>query len=134
MSRRRFDPVTLAWGGKEYSIPADKMMRVIAVIEDVVTLAELKRYHDKGGAPLAKLSEAFAAALSFAGATGVTADEVYLAMFGTEEDQAQAATAVVGLLQIMAPPGSASGNAQAPAAEVRRSTGAESSSKKRGRR
>lgn len=94
-----FKPVTLSWKGAEYEVAADKVMMLIAQIEDVITLPELL---NPKGRPLAKISMAFGAALRYAGAK-VRDDEIYASMFAAGSSDA-AAAAVSGLLSMMLPP------------------------------
>lgn len=100
-----FEEVKLTWGGKEYTIPPDGMLRCIAEIEDVMTLGELANAQGKGRLPLAKLSTAFAIALRHAGAS-VTNEEVYAGMFegGGVELRRRSMTAVFMLQAMMIPP------------------------------
>src|SRR4051812_21281849 len=97
-----FEPVRLTWKGTEYVIPPDQVMRCIAKIEDVITLAELHRA--MGKPPLAKLAMAYGAALRHAGARAED-DEVYAAMFKSGKDMhGQVTGAVYTLLVMMMPP------------------------------
>lgn len=114
MSSKKFDPIVLGWKNKEYTIPSNKVMEAIMRIEDVVTLPELHKMQQRGGAPLAKLSRAFASVIQFAGAKNVTEDEVYISMFDDSEDQEAAAMAIMGILQMMTPPASMMGNSPPP--------------------
>ena len=93
-----FEPVTLTWKGKEYTIEADRVMRLIAKLEEHVTLAELF----SGRPPQAKLSMAYAEALRYAGAS-VTAEDVYGALFQSDEG-AEYAAITQGVLMMMIPP------------------------------
>lgn len=94
-----FQKVTLSWKGQQFEVAADRVMMLIAQIEDVITLPELS---NPRGRPLAKISMAYGAALRFAGAK-VRDDEIYASMFA--EGSAEASTiAVSGLLQMMLPP------------------------------
>lgn len=135
MSLKKFEPIRLEWNGKKYMIPANRVMGAIARIEDTVTLPELHKMQQRGGAPLAKLSQAFADVLAYAGATGVDAETVYISMFDGSEDQQAAAMAVMGILQMMTPPQSMVGNSSPPgkAAALRKKTSGAGSSKRRGK-
>lgn len=93
-----FEPVKLRWQGAEYDIPANKVLRALAVVESVITLQELPQ--DNTRVPLAKISMAYGALLRFAGAR-VTDDEVYLSMWG--ENGADPITAVNGIIALMLP-------------------------------
>lgn len=94
-----FQPVTLKWDDKEYVVPANQVMGLIAQIEDVITLAELM---NKKGAPLARVSMGYGAALRYAGAK-VKDEDVYKGMF-SENASATIQAAVAGLLSMMIPP------------------------------
>lgn len=50
-----FEPVALTWKGEEYKIESDKVMMLIAKIEDIITLSEVYNYAQKGPPPLLKL-------------------------------------------------------------------------------
>ncbi len=101
-----FDAVTLAWAGSEYVIPGNRVMGAIARIEDVVTLEELGRYGERGTMPLAKLAMAYGAVLRYAGAN-VKDDEVFAGMFSDGQKQTDLVTALMSLLTMMLPLGSA---------------------------
>jgi hypothetical protein len=112
-----FDDVTLGYGGEEYTVKHDEVMRLIGKVEDVISLAELTR---DGGPRLTRLSEAYAVALNYAGCK-VTIEDVYASLFGGDGG-ATAQGAVTGLLMLMLPPatynpatngGSASGKKRA---------------------
>lgn len=102
-----FSEVRLKWGDREYVIPAEDMMRCIAKVEDVITLAELYAFQQRETLPLAKLSLAYATMLQQAGAENITADKVYTAMFSNApgvDKRALAVRAVRQLLVLMIPP------------------------------
>jgi hypothetical protein len=100
-----FEEVQLDWNGKTYSIPRNNVLRLIAQMEDVVTLGRLHEFMTTGQIPLGKVSRAFAIALRFAGAR-VTDEEVYAGMFsaGGVELQARALQAIQVLQGLMIPP------------------------------
>ena len=95
-----FEDVTLGWKGEEFTVPANKVMRLIAKIEDEITLQELGR---ESGPPMAKVAMAYAVALNYAGHRTITADDVYESMF-SESTAQDAANAVTALMMIMVPP------------------------------
>ena len=95
-----FKDVTLTWQGEEYTVPSNKVMQLIAKIEDCVTLQELSK---EGGARLSRISQAYMVALNHAGCK-VEQDEVYASMFG-ETGADSISAAVTGLLMMMLPPG-----------------------------
>lgn len=100
-----FQEVRLSWGGKEYVIPADETLYANALLEDVFTLHELITIYQRGGAPVAKLSIAYAKLLRHAGA--LASDEDVARVFygvGTAGSQRSAQTAVMTLMKMMIPP------------------------------
>ena len=101
-----FDKVELEWKGEKFVVPEGGVLRLIAAIEEHVTLHELTR---ERGVPLSRLAMAYAAALHHAGAKNVNVDEVYGALFQTDESGTPAAaiqTTIQGLLMMMIPPSS----------------------------
>lgn len=96
-----FEPVSLTWRGDEYTVESDKVMMLIAKIEDILTLSEVYNYAQKGAAPVAKIAMAYGAALRYAGAK-VMDDEVYQGLFGGGDDSIPAA--LNALLSMMIPP------------------------------
>ena len=96
-----FDPVTLVWKGEEHVVAADKIMGLIARIEEVVTLPEIHAASQKNGLPLGRLAMAYGSALRYAGAR-VDDDEVYASFFGGDPGAIPAA--LTALLAMMVPP------------------------------
>lgn len=93
-----FEEFAVTWGGKEYSIPADKVMGLIEVVEDHVTLEDLQ-----GGIKRAKLSAAFRAILNYCGARNVSQEEIYNVFF--DREQAEMITGIITAIQVlMIPP------------------------------
>jgi hypothetical protein len=99
-----FEEVTLTWDGREYKIPPERVLRCIAAIEDVLPLWKLAQA-TVGEIKLADISQAFGAALRFAGAN-VSNDEVYARFFeGDGAELAAKARAYCFTLQaLMIPP------------------------------
>lgn len=97
-----FDPVTLTWKGADFEVAPDKIMGLIARIEEIVTLSEIHAAAQKGGMPLAKLAMAYGACLRYAGAK-VDDAEVYASFFAAGGGEAIPA-AVQALLMMMVPP------------------------------
>lgn len=105
-----FNDVVLNWDGDTYTVPSDKVMRLVSKVE-----AELTRdYPDQNafdllsrpsGPPLSNLCSAYAVALKYAGAN-VDAEDVYGVLFSGNDNTAEVATlATMGLMEIMLPPG-----------------------------
>lgn len=108
MGKRVFEDVKLTWKGDEYVIPSQHMMRVIARIEDHITLRELMESMSNGSPKFAKIASAYASVLRFAGCA-VDDQEVYEGMLsGTDEKSPEGmsiiAQALTGLLSMMMPP------------------------------
>jgi hypothetical protein len=106
----------LTWAGKEYVIPARKLLGAIARVEEVITLRELIGFLGAGQFPLAKISQAYGAVLRYAGAD-LADEEIYEGMFADGSAQVATALAMQGLMEMMIPPSvraRANGNASAP--------------------
>lgn len=101
-----FQDLTLTWKGVDYVVKATDLLRLIAAVEDVLTLNELFKYSQKGAAPLAKLSEAYGLMLRYAGAK-VTDEDIYKAL--TAGENQAAATATQAILMMMLPPAEIAG-------------------------
>lgn len=100
-----FQPVTFEWKGAEYTIPADRMLPVIADVETKITLSELaEAVNDGRKVPLATLAQVYGMVLRHAGAA-VSDDECYMAMFGEGVDRQRAVAAIGTLMLMMMPPG-----------------------------
>ena len=93
-----FEDVTLTWKGDEYTVPSNRVMGLIATIEDHISIAQL--YRD-GGPPLSKLASAYASALKYAGCR-VSNEDVYASCF--QDGQRIIPELVAGLLSMMIPP------------------------------
>lgn len=93
-----FQEVGLSWAGREYTVAPDKVMGLIARIEDIITIDELAGR----GVKRAKLAQAYGSALRYAGAK-VTDDEIYAALFSVDAIEATS-NAVAGLIALMIPP------------------------------
>lgn len=94
-----FQDIILAWQGQEFTVKSNEVMKLIAKVEDVVSLGELTQ---ASGPKLSRLSEAYAVALSHAGCP-VSIEEVYASLFG-QGGRDVASKAVSGLVMMMLPP------------------------------
>ena len=100
-----FQPVTFEWKGDDYTIPADKVLPIIADVESIITFVELAAALDSGTkVPLATLSMVYGMVLRYAGAD-VSDDECYEAMFGDTGQNSNMAMAMQTLVYMMMPPG-----------------------------
>lgn len=97
-----FEPVSLTWKGKEHTVEPDRVMMLIAKIEDIITLSEIFAYQQKGAAPIGKIAMAYGVALRYAGCN-VRDDEVYKGLFD-QEGGAAIPAALTALLGMMIPP------------------------------
>jgi len=107
-----FEDVTLSWAGKDYVVPADRQLMLIAEIEDALSgpnnvpaVAVLTR---PAGPGHARLASAYGAALQYAGAE-VSEGEIYMALQEDMADgnagvQVKLQNATLGLLAIVSPP------------------------------
>lgn len=100
-----FEEVKLEWGGKEFAIAPDRVMRAIALVEEIVTIPELAREMQSGEFRCARLAEAYAALLRYAGARA-SQEEVYAVLFPSlgGDQTLRIASAVMTLLSMMVPP------------------------------
>lgn len=95
-----FKDVTLVWKGDEYVVPSENVMKLIAKVEDCITLAQLT---SDNGVPPAKLSMAYAVALRHAGCRNVTQEDIYKSLFVNGNAQ-NISDAVGSLIMLMIPP------------------------------
>ena len=96
-----FRDVTLGFEGKEYTIPSNKIMMLIAKVEDVVSLGDLTTGM---GPKLSRLAEAYCVCLKYAGAD-VKIEEVYETLFG-DGGRKNVEGAITNLMTLMLPPSS----------------------------
>lgn len=100
---RAFEDYTIEWEGEVYSIPSNRLLPVIAAVEELFTLNELLQVSMQNKVPLARLASAYGIILRSAGADVSDAD-VYQGMFQGNDLQARMLDAVNGLLGLMIPP------------------------------
>ena len=107
-----FDDVTLSWRGRDYTVPANRQLMLIAKLEDALAPdggQAIATPFRPGGPKHTTLAQAFGAALRYAGAQ-VTDDEVYLSIhedIAAKSEQAVAITIqsmILSLLAIISPP------------------------------
>ena len=96
-----FDKIELRWKGQTYVVEPNRVLRLIARVEEVVTVDELVKYAQRQTAPMAKLSMAYGAALRYAGVV-VTDEEIFESIF-SGNNSAEVTQAVTGLLSMMIP-------------------------------
>lgn len=104
-----FEDYTIGWGGRDYVIPARRVLEVIGSVESVVTYGELLDFGRRGTAPFGRLSQAYGIILRAAGAQGadgrpISDYEVYSGI-GEGLSDGELITLVNGLFALMTPPG-----------------------------
>ena len=75
-----FKPVSFEWEGETYTVPPDRVLGAIAIIEEHVSFNYLAAAVKGQNIPLSKLAVVYGEVLRYAGAP-VTNDEVYAGMF-----------------------------------------------------
>lgn len=99
-----FAEVKLEWEGELYVVPPDRIFGAIFTIEKHVTLTELHAMVTNKAFRLTQISAAYAALLTYAGASKITAEQVYAGMFGAGETvQQHIMAACMSLLMLMIP-------------------------------
>lgn len=88
-----FKPVEFSWKGQTKTIPANEVLAVIAAVEECVTFFDLASQNKK----FAKVARGYSEALRMAG-FNCTAEEVYSAMMGGDDDGRAAITSLIGLM------------------------------------
>jgi hypothetical protein len=67
-----FDDIVLAWGGEEYTVPADRQLELIMRVEDGLIAGKDRQAFQvlvqRSGPPVALIGKVFADALIYAGA------------------------------------------------------------------
>lgn len=101
-----FQDIKIALDGKEYVVPSDKVMGLLAAIERHITLTEISNASmARGTIPVSSLCSAYAAALNYAGAT-VTAEEIYKRSFA-KGGQEMIMRATIAIMHMLIPPDTA---------------------------
>ena len=96
-----FQEVIFGFKGEEYTVPANKVMKLIAEVEDIVSLGDLTTGR---GPHISKLAAAYCYCINYAGGKA-TIEQVYETLFGVDENLSSA-TAVTNLIALMVPPSS----------------------------
>jgi hypothetical protein len=107
---RAFQDYEIVWKGQTYVIPSDRLLLVIAAVEEVTTLPELLLMATVKRMTVARIARSYGTILRAAGVKGtdgdmpITDSEVYAGLFGDEGVLEQAALAVTSLIDLMVPP------------------------------
>lgn len=100
-----FEDIELEWQGMKYSISGDdRVMRVLAAVEEHITFLELQQGMTTGKVCFAKLASAYSVILRFAGCK-VSSAEVYRDMWADLQTAQKVTEAAAGILSMMIPPG-----------------------------
>lgn len=99
-----FNPVKLTWGGKEYVIPPDQVLRAIAIAEEIVTVNELVQMRVTLNVKFQVIAKAYASLLRFAGAKDVTDEQVFCSLFPSKGNVIGNAFATLDALMVMMTP------------------------------
>jgi hypothetical protein len=99
-----FQPITIKWGGDEYTIPANGVLKAIAIIEEHFTLADMVQQIRTNTVKMATLACAWGNLLRHLGAK-VTDEEVYAGLFeGDSEEITQRIVTTVNMLMVIMVP------------------------------
>ncbi|BCJ90043.1 hypothetical protein IZ6_07780 [Terrihabitans soli] len=113
-----FQDFKFNWKGVDYSIPSNRIMGAIELVEDVITIDKLYEVAASGGMKLTRIARAYGQVMRYAGVTvehkrddkivrePVTDEEVYAGLFDGAETKANIMGSLNGLLSLMLPPGS----------------------------
>lgn len=100
---RQLEPIKIAWEGKEYVIPDDRVMLAIAKVEEIVTLPELGDMLETGKVQFSRVAMAYGAILRYAGAQ-ITDRDVHAGLFNRPGKPAETLATVSILLALLLPP------------------------------
>ena len=107
-----FEDVTFGWGGKSYTVPANRQMGLVARVEDALSgdsgRQAISVLMQREGPPYSRLAAAFGAELRYAGAD-VADEEIYLSIMddftkSRSDVAAKVQSVIVALLMVVAPP------------------------------
>lgn len=98
-----FTDIEMLWSGKAYTIKSHRIMGLIAQVEDVITFNEIALFMRRQTVPMARLCEAYAVALKYAGAK-VSGETIYQTVYAETDKQLVVLKAVTGLLALALPP------------------------------
>jgi hypothetical protein len=99
-----FNPIKMAWHGKDITVPANQVLGAIAVVEEVIPMDQVAAIvFNRTRINVAKISQAYGALLRYAGQE-VSDEDVFIAMFDSSEKLEQAREAMKALALIVMPP------------------------------
>lgn len=97
-----FEAVSITWKGAEYVVPPDRVLALIAAVEDVITLPELAAMGEARRPKVAKIAAGYGAWLRFAGCR-VTDAEVFSSIYSTAVTPASAMEHIAALMSVLMP-------------------------------
>ena len=126
-----FQPIQLSWHSRDFTIPAERVLGAIAVVEEVATFPEIVQMINRNP-NMSKVARAYGELLRYAGAR-VEDDEVYEGLFKPGTTHAQVILALKTMAAMMMPPSAMAslGDGAASEGNERRAPKARSNSSKR---
>ena len=109
-----FEKIEISWKGEDYVVQPDKVMGLIEVIEDTITLEELA---NGKGIKRSKISRAFYDVLRYAGAKGISREEIYSGLFDPSKS-VEMQEIINTLLTMMIPPEHLRSGEESPKAQA----------------
>jgi hypothetical protein len=97
-----FTDIEMVWREKPYTIKSTRIMGAIAQVEDIITFPEVAAFMQRKTAPMARLCQAYAAMLKYAGAR-VTPDEIFYLVVDDPARQLVVFKTIAGLLALTLP-------------------------------
>lgn len=98
-----FSDIGLEWQGEVYTIPSDRVMKAIAIVEAHITVPEFLMISVGKHVPVSRLCAAYGALLRYAGAK-VSDEEVYASVFAGRDLQGTIVRSVSELMTLILPP------------------------------
>ncbi|MCB1476652.1 MAG: hypothetical protein H6883_07250 [Rhodobiaceae bacterium] len=99
-----FEDFSFEWAGRKHVIPADRILKAIAVVEQHLTLHEISvMMGQRKTVRQAQLAAAYGALLRFVG-EDVTDEDVYGNFFAGRNSSAAMVSGLLGLQKLMVPP------------------------------
>lgn len=98
-----FQDIKVSWKGEERELRSTRILKTIAMVEEIIAINELAGFSDPKNIRMAKLAAAHGTLLRAAGYS-VTDDEAYAAMLDRSgEGSSTARQAIIDLLTLMIP-------------------------------
>lgn len=108
-----FNPIELHWKKQKFIIPANRVLRTIAIIEEVLPLDQVILMAQTEKVSISKISMAYAAVLRSAGCQ-VTDEDLYASLVGIPGVAKEAVQALQELLLLMIPRNLVEGGSETP--------------------